>query len=111
MKTILKSIILLTFSLNALAFDRMAASLLLEEKKVSLVNLERSGSQLLLGEITGAGRSNPLNQIQVIFIQNEAILKSEIESMDGNTLSNMQSFRAKGTYFLNSDIKGVVLKR
>ena len=111
MKTLTLALMILVMTNVAYALDRLSASQLLEQKNVSLSTLENSGSKLLLGEITGAGRSVPTNKVEVIFIRSEAILKNEIESIDGNTLSTIQSFRAKGVYFLNSDIQGVVLKK
>jgi hypothetical protein len=106
MKIFLITLLCLFAVLKANALDRVTAQQLLAEKNVSLTSLESNGSQLLLGEITGAGRVIPA-KVEVIFINEEAILKKEIESMD----QGLSSFRAKGVYFLNTDIKGVILKK
>ncbi len=113
MKTlIIISTLLLSFS--ALALDRVNAEKLLQQRQLNLRAMEQSGSKLLLGEVTGAGLVLPADRVQVILVEQRAILKKEIESMDfspvSGKLGDLDSFRVGGSYFTREDIRGVVVK-
>jgi len=81
---------------------------------MSLQILEQQGSQLLLGEVTGAGRALNAEQIDAIFMQDQVVLKQEIEAITfkkkGKKLADIDSFRANGLYFTIEDIQAVLIK-
>lgn len=109
-------LILIAFviSFSALALDRSGADRLLQQRQLSLQQMERSGARLLLGEVTGAGFVLPADRVQVVFVRGEAILRKEIESMDFSpatgSLKDLSSFRVRGMYFTKEDIRGAVVK-
>ena len=97
-----------------MALDRVQAERLLQQRQVNLRQLEQGGSKLLLGEVTGAGFVLPADRVQVILLNDRAVVKKEIEGMDfrpvSGKLSDLDSFRAGGTYFTREDIRGVVVR-
>ena len=113
----MKSLLLLLFifSTNVFAFEREHVNQLLSKRDLSLQQLERQGHELLLGEVTGAGRIINLNQVQIILLQDRIVLKKEIESISTinhkSGLKDLESFRAFGLYFTREDIKGVISKK
>lgn len=113
MKTLLVLVTLLT-SLSALALDRASAERLLQQRQLSLPQLERSGARLLLGEVTGAGFVLPAERVEVVFVRGQAILRQEIESMDFSPatgrLKDLASFRVGGLYFTRDDVRGALVR-
>lgn len=99
---------------KALALDRASADRLLQQRQLSLQQMERSGARLLLGEVTGAGFVLPADRVQVVFVRGEAILRKEIESMDFSpatgSLKDLSSFRVRGMYFTKEDVRGAIVK-
>lgn len=112
MKPILVALLFLT-SLQLFAFERDHAERLLDSRQISLINLEQQGNQLLLGEVTGAGRALNAEQIEIIFLHDQVILKKEIEAISfkkkGKLLSDLDSFRAHGLYYTAEDIQAVLI--
>lgn len=108
------TIALLFSSLTLMAFERGHAERLLGSRQLSLHALEQQGSQLLLGEVTGAGRALNAEQIDVIFTQDQVVLKHEIEAITfkkkGKKLADIDSFRAHGLYYTLEDIQAVLIK-
>ena len=113
MKALILFMGLLT-AFQALALDRVQADRLLQERQLSLRGLEQGGGKLILGEVTGAGLVLPADRLQVVLLQDRAVLKREIESMAFSPvtgkLGDLDSFRVGGTYFTREDIRGVVVK-
>jgi hypothetical protein len=113
MKALILCMGLLT-AFQALALDRTQADRLLQERQLTLRGLEQSGGKLILGEVTGAGLVLPADRLQVVLLQDRAVLKREIESMAFSPvtgkLGDLDSFRVGGTYFTREDIRGVVVK-
>lgn len=113
MKALILVMGLLT-AFQALALDRGQADRLLQERQLSLRQMEQGGNRLLLGEVTGAGLVLPADRVQVVLLQDRAVLKREIESMAFSPvtgkLGDLDSFRVGGTYFTREDIRGVVVK-
>lgn len=110
---ILLSILLTLGSLSSFALTRSAASGLLKEKGVELLELERKGMQTLMGEVTGHRSFIPFSQVQVLFTEREAILESEIEDVDFSAAPNLGSvisIRYNGQYISKQDVKGAVLR-
>lgn len=110
MKTIL-ILIALVFATAAQALDRQSISELLEKKGVALVELERRGFQVLMGEVTGSTKGIPLAKVQAILTHDEAILRREIEGTEvrgSAVLGNLQSVRFGGQYVPASAIIGVI---
>lgn len=107
-------IVLMIVSAKAMSMDRNTADQLLQAQGMNLSHLEASGATLLLGEVTGGGRAIPADRVQAIILDNQAITRTQISSMDfrpaTNRLSDIDSFRAGGTYFTREDIRGVVVK-
>lgn len=101
-------------SAKAMAMSRGQAEQLILQRNINLQVLEQTGAQLILGEVTGGGRALPADRVQVILLQDRAVLKKEIISMDfapvTGKLSDLDSFRVGGTYFTKQDIRGVVVK-
>lgn len=101
-------------SARAMAMDRALAQQLLAERNLNLSTMERAGAQLLLGEVTGGGRVLPADRVQVILLNNKAVLKSEIVSMDFSPVTgrigDLDSFRVGGIYHTREDIRGVVIR-
>jgi len=101
-------------SAKAFSMDRGEAERLVAQRSLNLATLERAGSQLLLGEVTGGGRLLPADRVQVILLDGRAVLKAEVVSMDFSPvtgrLSDLDSFRVGGTYHTREDIRGVVIR-
>jgi len=99
---------------QALALDRQAAERMLQQKQISLRQIEQGGGKLLLGEVTGAGLVLPADRVQAILLADRAILRRELEGMEFNPstgrLGDLDSFRAGGVYFTREDIRGVVVR-
>lgn len=107
-------ILTLSISFSSFAFDRTSAERLLQQRQISLAEQERSGARLLLGEVTGAGFVLPAERVEVVFIRGQAILRSEIESMDFSPatgrLKDLSSFRVRGLYFTREDVRGALVR-
>ncbi len=109
MKTFLILFTLL-FSLTGGAMTRPEIEALLKEKGHSLVEMEMRGLRLLMGEVTG---HIPFSKVQVLITEQEAIMKSEIDSVDfsgGQTLGGVSSVRFKGQYVLRRDVKATIVQ-
>lgn len=106
---------LILLSLEGLAFERQDAEQLLNQRNFSLQNFENQGERLLLGEVTGGGKIINLEDVSAIFLEQQVILKKEIESFhtqeETSTLSAVDTFRANGLYFSKEEIKAILLKQ
>lgn len=107
-------IAVMLMSARAFSMDRVQAQQLLSQRNLNLQNLERNGSQLMLGEVTGGGRLLPAERVQAILLDGQAVLKSEIVSMDFSPVTgrigDLDSFRVGGIYHTRQDIRGVVIR-
>jgi hypothetical protein len=96
------------------AFDRIQAEQLLNQRQIQLRQLEQAGGQLLLGEVTGAGKVIPIERVQILFLDQKALFKKEIESLEfiprTGALKDLDSFRHEGLYYTGEQVRGVVLK-
>lgn len=99
---------------TAHAMDRSLAAQLISQRNLNLTSLEQTGAQLILGEVTGGGKVLPADRVQVILLQDRAILKREIVGMDFSPvtgkLGDLDSFRVGGLYYTKEDIRGVVIR-
>lgn len=111
MKTII-TLMVLIFSLSAMAQDRGTLNQLLVEKGTSIAALENQGLNLIMGERTGAGRNLKFASVKVIFTRDEAILRREIQNvrLNGSTLGTVESIQASGRQVEAADIIGVMSK-
>lgn len=110
---IFMSLVLFMFMSSAFALTRSDVERMLSSKNVSLQGLEASGSVMLLGEVTGHGRSIPLEKVQAILTDKDAILRHEIESVSPSgvkILGSSDSIRAGGQYILIEDVRATILK-
>lgn len=106
---------LFIFSIGfAHALTRSDVERMLAAKNVSLRALEGQGAVMLLGEVTGHGRSVPLEKVEAILTEKDVILSHEIESVSPNgarNLSQSDSIRAQGQYILREDVKATILRK
>lgn len=98
------------------AITRASAERLLQQRNVNLQQVEAQGGRLILGEVTGGGRVIPTDRLQVVIVDNRAVLKREIISMDfnpssGSQIGQLDSFRVGGTYYTRQDVQAVVVGR
>lgn len=98
---ILLTLLLALSSMSSFALDRATIDLLLSAKHKSLKEYEAAGAKTLMGEVTGHIKASNL---RVMLTESEAILKEEVESIDGETI------RFNGQYILKSDVKAVIIK-
>lgn len=111
MKILFFLLVLLT-SLTSHALTRPQLEALLKEKGVNLVEMEMRGMRLLMGEVTGHINAIPFSKVQVLVTEQEAILKTEIDSVDFNGAQNMGSVvavRFNGQYVLKKDVKATIV--
>jgi hypothetical protein len=111
MKTLI-TLMILVFSLSAMAQDRGTLNQLLLEKGTSIAALEIQGMRLVMGERTGGGRNLQFASVEVVFTKDEAILRKEIQNVrqNGSTLGALESIQAGGRQIEASDIIGVISK-
>lgn len=100
MKIIL-SLLMLVVSAETFALDRATIELLLSVKHKTLKEYEAKGAKTLMGEVTG---HISFNNMHVMLTESEAILKEEVDSIEGDTI------RFNGQYILKSDIKAMIVK-
>lgn len=106
---ILFILLVLLSSLVAEAMPRPQLEALLREKGVILADAEMRGMRVLMGEVTG---HIPFSKVQVLVTDREAILKSEIDSVDFNgpqSVGGVVSVRYNGQYVLRKDVKAVLV--
>ena len=111
MKTLI-TLIVLAFSLSAMAYDRGTLNQLLLDKGTSIAAMEIQGMRLVMGERTGGGRNLQFASVEVVFTKDEAILRKEIQHVQqsGSTLGAVQSIQASGRQIEANDIIGVISK-
>lgn len=108
MKILFVLLVLLT-SLSSHALTRGEIEVLLKEKGVQLVEMEIRGMRLLMGEVSG---HIPFSKVQVLVTEHEAILKTEIDSVDFNgaeILGGVVSVRYNGQYVMKKDVKATIV--
>lgn len=106
-------LMILANSLLSFSLTREEAIILLAQKNVSLQQLEDQGSQLLLGEVTGGGKSIPMGQVRAILTNESAILQNEIHDIEFSgspVLSAVELFKTAGEIVLKQEIVGVIVK-
>lgn len=111
MKILFVLLVLLT-SLTSHALTRSQLEALLKEKGVNLVEMEMRGMRVLMGEVTGHINAVPFSKVQVLVTEQEAILKTEIDSVDfsgGQTLGGVVSVRFNGQYVMKKDVKATIV--
>lgn len=113
----MKALILIAvmiISAKALALGRVEAERLIQQRSINLQTLEQNGARLILGEVTGGGRVLPADRVEVILLQDRAVLKREVVSMDFSPvtgrLGDLSSFRVGGLYYTAEDVRGVVVR-
>ncbi len=111
MKILFVLLVLLT-SLSSHALTRGEIDVLLKEKGVQLVEMEIRGMRLLMGEVSGHINAVPFSKVHVLITENEAILKTEIDSVDFNGAQNLGgvvSVRYNGQYVMKKDVKATIV--
>lgn len=109
---ILFTILLFILSVGAQALTRNQLEVLLKDKGVNLVEIEMKGMKILMGEVTGHINAIPFAKVYILVTENEAILKSEIDSVDFNGSQNLGavvSLRFSGQYVLKKDVKATIV--
>jgi hypothetical protein len=99
-------------SLPAFALTKPELTLLLKEKGIEIKELEMKGMQIYMGEVTGHINQVPFSKVQILVTQNEAIPKSEIDSVDFNGAQNLGSVvavRFNGQYITKQDVKATIV--
>jgi hypothetical protein len=99
-------------SLSAQALTRPQLEALLKEKGVSLMELEIQGMKVLMGEVSGHINAVPFSKVQMLVTESEAIMKSEIDSVDFNGAQNLGgilSVRFNGQYVMKKDVKATII--
>jgi hypothetical protein len=113
MKTFILILSLIFPLVSQAALTRQQIETLLNQKNMTLMQLEQRGAQVLLGEVTGHGRAVPFNKVQVLFTESEAILKHEIDSVEfkggAEQLGNISTVRFQGQYVLKQDVKAAIV--
>jgi hypothetical protein len=110
MKILLALLVLLT-SLTSHALSRSQLEALLKEKGINLMEVEMQGMQVLMGEVSGHINAIPFSKVQILVTESEAILKSEIDSVDFSGAQNMgavNTVRFNGQYVVKKDIKATI---
>jgi hypothetical protein len=92
------------------ALTRPELDALLREKGLSVSALELKGLTVVMGEVTGHLTAVPFSRVAILVTANEAILRSEIEAVDGGpALGGVVSVRFQGQYVLRRDVRATVL--
>jgi len=111
MKTLIALFVLL-FSLSSQALTRSQLEALLKEKGINLMEVEMQGMRVLMGEVSGHINAVPFSKVQILVTEQQAILKSEIDSVDFSGAQNMgsvSSVRFNGQYVMKKDIKATIV--
>lgn len=109
---ILFVLLVLLASLSSYALTRGEIEVLLKEKGVELVQMEIRGMRLLMGEVSGHINTVPFSKVQGLITDQEAILKTEIDSVDFNGAQNLGgviSVRYNGQYVMKKDVKAMIV--
>ena len=103
-------LLVLLFSFSASALTRTKVEDLLRQRGLTIQELGEQNMEVFMGENTG---HLPFNKVRILLTENEAILESEIDSveMSGSTLGSVKSVRYNGRYLLKRDIKAAVSLR
>jgi hypothetical protein len=111
MKTFI-ALFLIMISFASQALTRPQLEILLKEKGINLAEVEMKGMKVLMGEVSGHINAVPFSKVQILVTDNEAILKSEIDSVDFSGAQNMggvASVRFNGQYVMKKDIKATIV--
>ena len=98
-----------SFAAHAITKPQLEA--LLREKGIEISKLEAQGMQIYMGEVTGHLNALPFSKVQILVTEHEAILKSEIDSVDfsgAQNLGSVVSVRFNGQYLLKQDVKATI---
>jgi hypothetical protein len=113
MKTLILALSLLAVQ-SASALTRLEAESLLKARGISLRALEMQGSRLLLGEGTGGGFQVPASKVDILLLEDQAILRQEVSGMDFSPrtgqVQDLSSFRFEGVFHTGEAIRGVVVR-
>jgi hypothetical protein len=99
-------------SITSHALTRPRMEFLLEEKGFKARELEIQGMKIILGEVTGHLKAVQFSKVLVLITENEAILKTEIDSVDfsgAQDVGSVVAVRFNGQYVLKKDVKATVL--
>jgi len=105
-------ILLFLSSLSSYAMTRSQLETLLKEKGINLAEVEMKGMKVFMGEVTGHINTIPFSKVKALVTDKEAILKSEIDSVDfkaGQSLGDVVSVRYSGQYILKKDVKATIV--
>lgn len=94
-------------------FSLEQAAELLKEKNIDLDQLTRNGNNIILGEVSGGGKSLPFASVNILMTEQEAILEKEIISAHfkgKKVLGKLDSIDIQGKTIFSDEIKGVVYK-
>ncbi len=104
------TVILITFQCPA------STEQLLVDNGLSKLELENKGLKILRGELTGAGRTTPIRDLEMIATKKRLIHKVEIEEFNlfihpGETLGNLESVNVNGENIINEEIQAFIVKK
>jgi hypothetical protein len=82
----------------------------LERHPQLTLNALAKGLKVIMGEVTGHLTAMPLKRVAMLITSDEAILRSEIEVIDGGpTMGELVTARFNEQYFLLKDIRATVI--
>lgn len=112
MKLLINLIIVVMITFQSLATTEQ----LLIENGLSKLELENKGLKILRGELTGAGRTIPIRDLEMIATKKRLIHKLEIEEFNlfihpEETLGNLESVNVNGENIINEEIQAFIVKK
>ena len=89
---------------------------IMKKRQMNLEQMLNNGHDLLLGEVTGAGRKVPLSQIKVLVTKEDAFKMSNIQRIEfkksgGLKLENVDFFEIKNKVIDVSELKALVIEK
>jgi hypothetical protein len=89
---------------------------IMKKKEMNLQHMLNNGHDLLLGEVTGAGLTVPLDKIKILVTAKEAFKMSNIQRIEfkkagGIKLINVDFFEIQGKIIETKSLKALVVKK
>jgi len=86
------------------------------KKEMNLQQMLNNGHALLLGEVTGAGRSIALDQVKVVITSKEAFKMSNVQRIEfkkvgGLNLQNVDFFEINDQIIESKKIRALIIKK
>ena len=89
---------------------------IMKKKEMNLQQMLNNGHALLLGEVTGAGRSIALDQVKVVITSKEAFKMSNVQRIEfkkvgGLNLQNVDFFEINDQIIESKKIRALIIKK